>query len=152
MKNLVIIILALTTVTFANAQTEILAAVTSPALVEDFGGGAFGEVLTEGNVSKSADELVPGFYRAPKAMTTEFTGYTVQIATSNRQLDKEDKLFQEFGGIMVEENLNPKYAYYVGQFRTKEGAEKYVATVIGSRYATAKVVAYKNGKQVNKLK
>lgn len=150
MKNLIVIILALSVTTFANAQAEILLAATNPALIEDLAAegmaGAFGETLLEGNEEKAINGTNTGFVREAKEMTANFTGYSVQITTSNRKLENTNKLFQEFGGIMFQENLNPKYAYYVGQFKTKEGAEKYINTVIGQRYPTAKVITFKNGK------
>lgn len=158
MKKLTLIIIATLSITLAHAQSNVISSANN-ALIEDLDinvVGAFGEILTEENSIKNntpkTEHLVPGFYRAAKPIADNFTGYTVQILTTNRELDKEDELFVNFGGIMIQENLYPRYSYLVGKFRTKEGAEKYVNTVISERYSNAKVIAFKNGKRVKKLR
>lgn len=110
--------------------------------------GAFGEFVVIKETTKINNKIGNGFYRKAKALPTGFNGYAIQITTSMEGLDVNDKLFAEFGNLLVEEALNPKFCYIVGSFRTKVGAEKYMNTIIGNRYPNAKVLKYKEGVRV----
>lgn len=106
--------------------------------------GAFGEIVqlpqekTESTVSKNV-------YKKPTYFSDYFTGYSIQLTTSMERLADDDKLFSEFGDLMIEEATNPKFCYMMGEFRTKEGAQKFLETVILVRYPDAKVIRYKKG-------
>lgn len=108
--------------------------------------GAFGEVIQIQTTQKSTNnEIIKGFYRKAKPITSSLTGYMIQIKTSMECLDKNDPIFAEFGNIMVEKTLNPNYAYLIGTFKTKEGVQQHLDTVINNRYPDAKIVEYKKG-------
>lgn len=110
--------------------------------------GAFGEFVVIEESKKVDNKIGNGFYRKAKQLPTDFTGYAVQITTSMEALDVNDPLFAEFGNLLVEETLNPKFSYVVGKFNTKNGAQKYVETVLANRYPEAKVLKYKEGTRV----
>lgn len=104
--------------------------------------GAFGEVVL---LPKAESETNKNIYKKPTYFSEFFTGYTIQLTTSMERLADNDKLFTEFGDLMIEEATNPKFCYMMGEFRTKDGAEKFLKTVISARYPEAKVVRYKKG-------
>ena len=88
-----------------------------------------------------------GIYKKPTYFNEKFTGFTIQLTTSMERLADNDALFAEFGDLMMEENTNPRYCYMMGDFRTQDGAEKFLKTVILQRYPEAKVIRYKKGKR-----
>lgn len=108
--------------------------------------GAFGEVVKVASFKKESSTN-GGFYKRPTYFDENFTGYTIQLTTSMERLADNDALFAEFGDLMVEENTNPKYCYMMGDFNTKNGAEKFLQTVLLHRYPEAKVLRYKKGKR-----
>ncbi|MFK7950114.1 MAG: hypothetical protein AB8G11_21160 [Saprospiraceae bacterium] len=112
--------------------------------------GAFGEVVKVESLMKESS-INGGIYKRPTYFSEDFTGYTIQLTTSMERLADDNALFGEFGDLMIEENTNPKYCYMMGDFRTKDGAEKFLETVILYRYPEAKVLRYKKGKR-KKLK
>ncbi len=107
--------------------------------------GAFGEAIIVKNTEAAKSD---NFYHKPKAVPTDLNGYLIQLETSMEKLDRANPIFEEFGNILVEENLNPKYCYLIGTFVSEEGAEKYLNEVIVSRYPNAKVVRFKEGKRI----
>ena len=154
MKNFIIIIIALTASFASFAQTATTATASSTTFAADLAEqgavGAFGEKLmadvVETNTTNNTNELVKGFKRIAKPLAENFTGITVQITTSDRQLNENDKLYTQFGGVKVMEMLNPKYCYFIGEFNTEAGAQQYIDQIIGNRYPNAKVVTFKDGK------
>lgn len=112
--------------------------------------GAFGEaIVIETKETTNNNKLANGFYREAKALPANMNGFAIQLTTSMEQLNKDNQIFAEFGNLLVEETLNPKYCYVIGGFNTEEGAQKHLDLVISSRYPNAKVIEYKNGKRVN---
>jgi hypothetical protein len=105
--------------------------------------GAFGEIVQVS--TKPENAISKNIYSKPSYLVEEFTGYSIQVATSMERLADNHYLFAEFGNLMIEEATNPKYCYMLGEFNTKEGAEKFLKFVISERYPKAKVVRYKSG-------
>lgn len=108
--------------------------------------GAFGEIVKIEPVKRES-QINDRYYKKPTYFSEEFSGYTIQLTTSMEQLANNNPLFAEFGDLMIEENTNPRYCYMLGDFRTKDGAEKFLKTVILQRYPEAKVIRYKKGKR-----
>ena len=86
-------------------------------------------------------------FEAPTEMSNDFTGYTVVIATSDCQLDKKHKIFSQFGGVLYKV-LNNKFYYFIGKFKTKEGALKYAESTVKKLYQQAEVLTFINGSPV----
>jgi hypothetical protein len=105
--------------------------------------GAFGEIVTINTKHEAA--ISKNIYSKPSYLGEEFTGYSIQLMTSMERLANDNALFSEFGNLMIEEAANPKYCYMLGEFETKEGAEKFLKFVLLERYPKAKVIRYKSG-------
>jgi hypothetical protein len=152
MKNITTLILALMISVSVFAQIETLeepidiskSTVKGSAVM-----GAFGEIVTIN--TKSESSISKNIYSKPISLGGEFTGYSIQLTTSMERLSNDNPLFAEFGNLMIEEATNPKYCYMLGEFETKEGAEKFLEFVISGRYPEAKVIRYKEGSR-KKLK
>ncbi|NJN77773.1 MAG: hypothetical protein HC803_05115 [Saprospiraceae bacterium] len=146
MKNITILILALTLSVSLFAQDETLQQPIDLGTVSLKGSavvGAFGEIVPIN--TKPENAISKNIYSKPSYLAEEFTGYSIQLTTSMERLKNDNALFAEFGNLMIEEATNPKYCYMLGEFNTKEGAEKFLKTVILERYPDAKVIRYKEG-------
>ena len=144
MKNITFLILALTLSVSVFAQNDIflpidLGIITAKGAVV----GAFGEIVQIS--TKPENAISKNIYSKPSYLAEEFTGYSIQLTTSMERLTNDNRLFSEFGNLMIEEATNPKFCYMLGEFNTKEGAEKFLKFVILERYPEAKVVRYKAG-------
>ena len=156
MKKLTTIIIALLFTTIAFAQIDEL---DMPIDMEESTAkgsaifGAFGEVVSI-TTKTSANTTTKAKFVGKRATVfhkAEYTGYSIQLTTSMEKLSDTNSLFAEFGDLMLEENINPKYCYMMGKFRTKEGAEKFLNNVLASRYPNAKIIRYKKGKRKRRL-
>lgn len=154
MKNLTTLIIALLFTTVAFAQIDEL---DMPIDMEESTAkgtavfGAFGEIVSIAAKPTSIKKTKFVGKRATVFHKAEYTGYSIQLATSMEKLSDTNTLFAEFGDLMLEENTNPKYCYMMGKFRTKEGAEKFLEYVLANRYPSAKIVRYKKGKRKRRL-
>ena len=104
--------------------------------------GAFGEIIEMKN-----DNLKNKLYfHAAKEITKE-TGFFIQLISTQEILEKENEIFQDFGSVLVERTLNPKYCYFIGGFETRVAANTFVSKVILDRYPNAVVVEFENGQR-----
>ena len=86
----------------------------------------------------------------PKALPAHFTGFTIEIARSNKALVAErDTLLRQSSGILLQREKQSKtYAYFVGQFKTEAEARNFLEKEARSKFPEAQVVAFKNGRRV----
>lgn len=146
MKNITTLVLALMISVSVFAQIETLeqpidmskSTIKGSAVM-----GAFGEIVQINTKPETA--ISKNIYSKPSYLEEEFTGYSIQLTTSMERLANDNPLFAEFGNLMIEEATNPKYCYMLGEFETKEGAEKFLKFVLSERYPEAKVIRYKEG-------
>lgn len=82
-----------------------------------------------------------------KIITNE-SGFFIQLLESNQILDKEHKIYQEFGNLRVESDINGNFHYLIGSFKTKEASESFLKNIILPRYPEAEVAEYQNGKKL----
>lgn len=129
--------------------------------------GAFGEVIEIKEIEAEKQELVPSstgtsksaeapkrtsvprskavYFHTAKTISEE-TGYFIELIVSKEILDKEHKIYQEFGNLKVRENKNSEFCYLIGTFVTKDAADKFLNGVILNRYPNAQLVEMKKGK------
>ena len=86
----------------------------------------------------------------PKTLPAHFTGFTIEIARSNKALVAErDTLLRQSSGILLQREKQSKtYAYFVGQFKTEAEARNFLEKEARSKFPEAQVVAFKNGRRV----
>lgn len=147
LKTILLLFICMTTITMSSAYNGDEKEKESAVKVKKKK-GAFGETVTRTGTNNNA---LKGQYRTAKLIRGDFTGYTVQIRSSMDKLDVNDNVFAEFGQVMVEENSNPRYIYFIGQFKSHDNAIAYMKNIIGVRYQAAKIIQFKNGKRLNTL-
>jgi len=102
--------------------------------------GAFGETIKENPIDTT-------YFRKPKEVKNTFTGFSIQLTSSKIPLARTDAIFYYFGGVKVE-NTNNGFSYLIGNFKSRRSAEKYLYSVLVTRFPKAKIIQYKQGKRV----
>ena len=87
-------------------------------------------------------------FHSAKIMTNE-SGFYIELIESDKILDKEHKIYQEFGNLRVNSTLDGDFCYLIGNFASKETVDKFLNDIILPRYPNAKVVSFENGKQIH---
>jgi hypothetical protein len=131
--------------------------------------GAFGEtlVINEGQHTptskkgtvKQADIVETETKTAPpvsKAIIfhgakeiTEESGFYIQLHIAGEPLEKTHTLFQEFGNLKVKEIDDSMFCYLIGDFTTEDTAQKFLKSIILTRYPKATILEFKDGKKIN---
>ena len=110
--------------------------------------GLFSLFLQLGSVSaQSASPFTAAIKsRSYHRMPASFTGYAVELTTSDRPLTTAFPLFKNFGNIHYDKLQRGRYTYLIPVgFTKRESVEKYVADVIHPRVPKATIVEYQNG-------
>jgi len=75
-----------------------------------------------------------------------YSGYKVELFTSEKELDNNHEIFKRYGKIFLDDT-GTSFSYMIGSFQYKDGADKFLKTVILPFYPEAKVIRYKEGKR-----
>ena len=79
-------------------------------------------------------------------MPASYTGFAVELVTSERPLTTNYPLFKNFGNIHYDKLQRGRYTYLIPVgFTKRSSVEKYVRDVIESRVPDAVIVEYENG-------
>ena len=86
--------------------------------------------------------------KLPKPIAYNFTGYCVQVLEVDKELTTEHTIFESFGDVKIEREVNAVY-YLVGEFKTEKAANEYMNKVITSRYPNAIIARYRDGVRID---
>ena len=79
-------------------------------------------------------------------MPASYTGFAVELTTSDRPLTTDFPLFKNFGNIHYDKLQRGRYTYLIPVgFTKRSSVEKYVRDVIERRVPNAVIVEYENG-------
>lgn len=79
-------------------------------------------------------------------VSTSYTGYKVELFTTQEELSNDHRIFRNYGKVYFDDT-GVAFSYMIGAFVEKDAAEKFLKTVILPRYPDAKVITYKDGKR-----
>lgn len=103
-------------------------------------------VINERNSWNAAPPKSKAFlFHTAKKITNE-SGFYIQLLESNQILDKEHKIYQEFGNLRVRQNPEDKYNYLIGNFLSEKSGNKFLKDIILPRYPEAKLIKLSEGK------
>lgn len=107
------------------------------------------EVKTpEKNLTQQSREAVPDFYRHHKKLPALYTGYAIELTTSELPLKRNTSLLKNFGNVFYEKHNSGGYTYIIKvNFPTKKKVKKFLNEVIIHHAPDAQVVEYKMGKR-----
>lgn len=84
-------------------------------------------------------------------VTKELKGYCINLFTTDKMLSPSHSIFQNYGGLMMEEVSENEYRYFIGNFSTRKGAGMHLERVLTSKFPDAEVVYYKKGNRKSNL-
>ncbi len=83
-----------------------------------------------------------------KSLPSDFEGYMIEFFTSNRKLPADHPIFANHGSITLEQTTQGKYAYLLGDFGDWRDANKFLNSIMLSKYPNARIIRYKKGKRL----
>lgn len=84
-------------------------------------------------------------------LTKELKGYCINLFTRDEMLPSNHPIFENYGGLMMEEVSTNEYRYFIGSFATRNGASNHLEKVLQSKFPNAEVVYYKKGNRRGNL-
>lgn len=101
------------------------------------------------NNSSVAQEAT-SFQILAKKIPSDFTGYMIRVISCGSEgLPSTHKLFSEFGKVKMDRTADGQCHYMLCEFTKDTLAYEYLTKVVMTRYPSAGVVYYENGKLVS---
>ena len=106
--------------------------------------GAFNESADES--AEIIEEEIPYYYRQHKKLPTYFTGYVIELTTSDLPLRRDYNLFEKFGNVLVDhmEKVGG-FSYMIKGFRNEKAAKSFLNNIVIHSAPEAKVIYYNKG-------
>lgn len=107
--------------------------------------GAFNE---SADVSEEViEDEIPFYYRQHKKLPTFYTGYVIELTTSDLPLRRDYNLFEKFGSVFVTQMKEGGFSYMIIDFRNEKAAAAFLENIVIHRASEAKVVYYNKGER-----
>jgi len=75
-----------------------------------------------------------------------YTGYMIEIATSDLPLDGSDQVFKYFGKVHYDKVFEGWYSYFIlVDFKEKEAVEKFLNNIVIHKAPKARIIEYQYG-------
>ena len=99
--------------------------------------------------TKSA-KLIPHFYRQQEELPRKFSGYVIELTTSDLPLKRDYSLFKHFGNVYYHQLKEGGYSYcIIANFSSKKSVQQFLNTVIIHHAPEARLIKYKKGIRKN---
>ncbi len=122
-----------------DAVIEVQPEIETPSVPE----GMVGEPQ---NLPTETLEVEAAVNRTARPVPSDYTGFKIQFASTEERLDASDPVFSQFGKVN-EEEIDGRWCYLIGKFKTAKNAQNFLNSIIVARYPTARVVEYVDGKR-----
>ena len=87
-------------------------------------------------------------YAYTKRIPALYSGYVIELTTSELPLTRDYETFKNFGKIYHDKTQEGYYSYVIiADFNKKESVEDYIKNIVAHRIPDAKIILYKNGKR-----
>ena len=87
-------------------------------------------------------------YAYTKRIPALYSGYVIELTTSELPLTRDYEAFKSFGKIYHDKTQEGYYSYVIiADFNKKESVEDYIKNIVAHRIPDAKIILYKNGKR-----
>lgn len=81
-----------------------------------------------------------------RKIPTSYTGYMIEIATSDLPLDGSDQVFKYFGKVHYDKVFEGWYSYFIlVDFKEKEAVEKFLNNIVIHKAPKARIIEYQYG-------
>jgi len=89
-------------------------------------------------------------YAYTKRISALYSGYVIELTTSELPLTRDYEVFKNFGKIYHDKTAEGYYSYVIiADFNKRDSVEDYVKNIVAHRIPDAKIILYKNGKRKN---
>lgn len=110
----------------------------------------FVSLKTEKKVTEKSTKASKA-YAYTKRIPALYSGYVIELATSELPLKRDYEAFKSFGKVYHDKTEEGYYSYIIiADFNKKESVEDYIKNIVAHRIPEAKSILYKNGKRKNK--
>lgn len=91
-------------------------------------------------------------YAYTKKIPAFYSGYVIELTTSDVPLTRDYEAFKSFGKIYHNKTDEGYYSYFIlADCNKRESVEEYVNNIVLHRVPQAKIIDYKNGQQKEKI-
>lgn len=88
----------------------------------------------------------PKMYHSQKKLPQLYSGFAIEVATSDYPLQQSNPIFRQFGNLHYEKHRTGGYSYLIlASFSSREAALNFVKTIIQPRAGEAILFEYKDG-------
>ena len=96
----------------------------------------------------TTEELTTTGYSYTKRLPATFSGYAIEIWTSQFPLEKDYEMFKGFGKVYYYRTDDGRYSYLLlTKYRRERAVQDYMDKVLLKRLPHAKIIRYKNGQR-----
>lgn len=107
--------------------------------------GAFNESADESD--EIVEDEIAHYYRQHKKLPSFFSGYVIELTTSDLPLRRDYVLFEKFGNVMVDQLEEGGFAYVIKGFKNEKAAISFLNNIVIHKASEARVVLYEKGKR-----
>ena len=134
-RLLTAVLIGLSSMTFAQSNSSTY----SPKFIS---------LKTEKEITKKP--IKANTYAYTKRIPALYSGYVIELATSDLPLTRDYEAFKNFGKVYHDKTQEGYYSYVIiADFNKKESVEDYVKNIVAHRIPDTKIILYKNGKRKN---
>ena len=107
--------------------------------------GAFNESADESD--EIVEDEIAHYYRQHKKLPSFFTGYVIELTTSDLPLRRDYVLFEKFGNVMIDQLEEGGFSYVIEGFKNEKAATSFLNNIVIHNASEAKVILYEKGKR-----
>lgn len=108
--------------------------------------GAFNEIIEVTDKDKAKG--TPVYFRKHRKMPSFFSGYAIELISSETALNRDFPLFEKFGNVHVQTLERGGFSYLIKGFRNKKACLTFLNKVVLHQAPKAKMFKYKGGERV----
>lgn len=127
--------------TFAQSDNELAITTTEKK-------GAFNESADESE--EIIEDEIAHYYRQHKKLPSFFSGYVIELTTSDLPLRRDYVLFERFGNVMVDQLPEGGFAYVIQGFKNEKSASSFLNNIVIHNAPEAQVIRYEKGRRLSK--
>ena len=93
-------------------------------------------------------EKISSVYRLQKRLSAVYTGYAIEVVTSEFPIKRTHPIYEQFGKIYYQKLKEGGYSYLIkAQFKDLKSVRQFSENVIEPKVSIAKIFQYKKGKR-----
>lgn len=100
------------------------------------------------NVTIATADHSSKVYRMQKRLSAVYSGYAIEVATSNLPVEKSHPIFKNFGKIYYQKLSGGGYSYLIKtDFKDLKAIKHFAEQVVKPKMPSAQIFKYKKGKR-----